>query len=197
MKTIHFITSNNGKVETLNGRLANLGIDIRVEGTDLDIIEPQADTIREVSLIKAKKAFKILKEPVVVEDGGFEIEALKGFPGVYTKYALTTIGADGLLDLMQGKDNRNAKFVSCTTFIDEEGEIHQFDRIGGNGYIVNEKVKNKSEIAWSDIWYIFYIEELGKTLAECSQDEVLDWYSLPNQKQSLVVFTDWLKENLI
>ncbi len=192
MKTIKFITSNQGKIKTLNKSLNSLNANAVVEGINLDIIEPQADNVKEVSLIKAKKAFELLKQPVLVEDGGFEVETLNGFPGVYTKFMLTTIGVDGLLDLMKGKSNRKAKFVSCTTYIDENGKVHQFDRIGGEGLITQEKSKNKSDIAWSDIWYVFYEENLGKTFADCSEDEIMNYYSQPTQKSSLVIFSEWL-----
>lgn len=192
---INFITSNKGKVKTVSDSLKANGIQAQVLATDLNIIEPQADTVEEVSLIKAKAAFEILNEPVLVEDGGFAVEALNGFPGVYTKFMLTTIGVDGLLDLMKNKTNRNAKFVSCSTYIDKNGKAYQFSRIGGKGLITHERSKNKSDIAWSDLWYVFYEEDLGKTFADCEEKEIMDYYSQPTQKSSLVLFTEWLSNN--
>ena len=89
---IHFITSNKGKIKSLNSYFQNLGRpDVEIIPTNLNLIEPQADTVAEVSLFKARQAFQQLKEPVLVEDGGFAIEALNGFPGVYTKYANQTL----------------------------------------------------------------------------------------------------------
>lgn len=189
---INFITSNKGKVTTVNDSLKMNGINAEVIATDLNIIEPQADSVAEVSMIKAKAAYDILKQPVLVEDGGFEVEALKGFPGVYTKFMLTTIGVDGLLDLLKNKENRNAKFVSCTTYINEKGQAFQFHRKGGEGLIKKEKVNVKCDYAWSDIWYVFYDKGLGKTFAESTQEEMLEYYSQPSQKSSLVLFAEWM-----
>ena len=82
---INFITSNQGKVKSLENSLKSNNIDVLVCAQNLDIMEPQFDTVQEVSKYKALKAFEILKEPVLVEDGGFSVFELNGFPGVYTK----------------------------------------------------------------------------------------------------------------
>lgn len=195
MNTIYFVTSNKGKVRSLQEHFDKKFININVKGIDLNISEPQAYTVKEVSLIKAKKAFEQIQAPVIVEDGGFCIDALNGFPGVYTKYALETIGADGILDLMLDKDDRNCGFVSCTTFIDEKGNIHQFDRSGGRGQLVKEKSSIKSEMAWSDLWYIFHVPELNKILCEATKEEVLKWWASDGQKSSVTNFVEWFKDN--
>lgn len=192
MQKINFITSNKGKVKTVSDSLLANGINAEVIATDLNIMEPQAETVAEVSLIKAKKAYEILNQPVLVEDGGFAVEALNGFPGVYTKYMLTTIGIDGLLALMKDKTNRKANFISCTTFIDENGNAKQFHRAGGQGLITHERSKKESAIAWSDFWYVFFEEGLGKTFADCNEKEILEYYSQDSQKSSLVKFAEWL-----
>lgn len=81
MNKIYFITSNKGKLEALQKQFTSKDLKIKIEGANLNIIEPQASNAKEVSKIKAKEAFSILKKPLIVEDGGFEIEALNGFPG--------------------------------------------------------------------------------------------------------------------
>ena len=115
---IDFITSNKGKIAALKRSFLNAGrFDIKVNQVQADIVEPQLNNIADVSKYKAMEAFKILKKPILVEDGGLVIEALNGFPGPYTKYVLSTIGIDGILKLMNGENNRAAKFVSFATFV--------------------------------------------------------------------------------
>ncbi len=191
MIKLYFVTSNKGKIKSLQKQFNDNNLDVKVEGINLDIIEPQASDVKKVSEIKAKESFSILKKPLIVEDGGFEIEALNGFPGAYSKYILTTIGIDGILKLMEGKGNRNCKFVSCTTFIDENGKMLQFERMGGDGLLLKEKSNKNSDLAWSDIWKIFYVEQIGKVLCEASEEELFDWWNNKKQKSSLSVFVDW------
>ncbi|MDD4358516.1 MAG: non-canonical purine NTP pyrophosphatase [Candidatus Pacebacteria bacterium] len=195
MKKIYFITSNKAKIKSLKEQLLDKGLNIEVEGKNLNIIEPQADNVKDVSLIKAKEAFSILKQPLIVEDGGFEIEALNGFPGVYAKYILKTIGIDGILKLMKEENNRNCKSVSCTTFVNEKGEIYQFERIGGKGIISEKKSLKHSDFAWSDFWYVFYIPRFNKTLNEMTKEELFDLWSNESEKSSITVFIKWLENN--
>lgn len=194
-KQLFFVTGNQGKIKSLEQYFASCGIEVDVEPVKLDIIEPQADTVAEVSKIKALEAYEILKAPVIVEDGGLEIEALNKFPGVYVRYILDSIGIDGILKLMEGVENRTCNFVSTATFVDKDGNVHQFDRDPGFGLIVEEKRTEKSEFAWSDLWYIFYKPEFEKTLSEMSKEELFDMDSVAGDGSSLTKFVDWFKDN--
>ncbi len=125
---IYFITSNKGKISSLENVLATNGLsDVKVISQKLDLVEPQASSVKEVSKSKALQAYSILKKPLLVEDGGFYIETLNNFPGAYVRYILDTIGVEGILKLMEGQTNRKARFYSCTTYVNERGELFQFD----------------------------------------------------------------------
>lgn len=191
MHKINFITSNQGKVNSLKNSLKLNGMEIEVCSQNLDIMEPQFDTVQEVSKYKALKAFEILKEPVLVEDGGFCVFALKGFPGVYTKYVLKTLGADGILKLMQGIEERTAKFISVATFVDNDGKVFQFEREGGEFEISKEKIDIQSPFAWSELWKIIYLKEYNKNLCELSESEVSEYYGRTGSNGSIQKFITW------
>ncbi|MEM0332314.1 MAG: non-canonical purine NTP pyrophosphatase, partial [Archaeoglobaceae archaeon] len=57
---------------------------------------------------------------------GLFIEALKGFPGVYSSYVFKTIGNEGILKLMDGITNRRAYFKAVLAYWDGK-EIHIFE----------------------------------------------------------------------
>ena len=191
MNKINFITSNQGKIKSLENSLKLKDVDACVCARNLDIMEPQFDTVHEVSKFKALKAFEILKEPLLVEDGGFSVFELKGFPGVYTKYILKTLGADGILKLMHDIENRTAKFISVATFINEDGDIFQFEREGGEFEISKEKVDIQSPFAWSELWKIIYLKEYNKNLCELSEQEVYEYYERIGANGSIQKFVNW------
>ena len=84
-----------------------------VEHSTEDCDEIQADTLQEVvmSCLQQLKA-KGLRD-FVIDDSGLFVHALKGFPGVYSSYALRTIGLDGILRLLDGVGDRSAHFECC------------------------------------------------------------------------------------
>ncbi len=193
---INFITSNSGKVQALVQALNRKGYgDIAVKAQNLKIMEPQADTVAEVSLYKAQEAYKILKKPVLVEDGGLSIAALNGFPGVYTHYVISVLGADGIMKLLAGVENRTAKFISVATFIDENGEAHQFERKGGEFEIARERRLINHPAAWSEVWQIMFVPEYGKALCEFTPEELAEYMNRASALGSLQNFACWLIEH--
>ena len=71
---------------------------------NLDFLEPQVDSLEEVAKEKMKQAMAFLPEEsdaLFVEDAGLFIEALNDFPGVFSSYALKTIGCQGIIRLLQ------------------------------------------------------------------------------------------------
>ncbi len=110
-----FITSNSEKIETARMYLDPLGIQFEAQG--LDLIEPQSDSIEEVSKYKAQHAYEVLGKPVVVTDHGWFITALNGFPGAYMKYINEWFSPQDFLKLLAGHDDRTVtkREVICYT----------------------------------------------------------------------------------
>ena len=170
-KEIIFATGNKGKVITLQHHADRQGIDIRIIQQSLDLLEPQADTAKEVALSKALQAYAQLKRPVLVDDSSFHIAALGGFPGPYIKYMLTTIGVEGIIDFMRGKKERRAYFLSSLVYIDELGKPTSFDGAPYEGVITHEIDNVTDESAWSDLYKIFIPVRSDKTLARMTHDD--------------------------
>ncbi len=110
MKTLYFITSNKGKAQEATEKLRPLGFSVVQK--DLGYPELQTDTLEEVVAGGISSLSGRFHKAFILEDAGLFIEALEGFPGVYSKYAFFTIGLSGILRLLHGMDNRNAMFRS-------------------------------------------------------------------------------------
>lgn len=107
----HFLTSNEHKYREARELFDKHGL--KLEWINEGYGEIQGDTLEDV----AKAAVEsIQKERVFIEDAGLFVEALKGFPGVYSSYVLKTIGNKGILRLLEGAANRGARFESVVAF---------------------------------------------------------------------------------
>ncbi len=153
MATIHFVSGNRGKARVFEDCVAAAGF--TAEHVELSLVEPQADTVEAVALAKAQQAFARLRAPLVVEDSGFCVDALSGFPGPYTKYVLETIGVAGLLRLAAPLSSRSCRFVAALVHVDGDGAMHTFLDDRGTGVLALEADDTPCPGAWSALWSVF------------------------------------------
>ncbi len=126
-RKLWFATGNIGKIAEAQLILGPLGYEVSkftVAGQAPEIIEPQADWLEEVAMEKLRQAREILAavgkgdDAVMVEDSGLFVSSLNDFPGVYSAYALKTIGNMGMLRLMAEQDDRSAAFHAVAALWD-------------------------------------------------------------------------------
>lgn len=115
--SIYFVSSNENKFLEIE-KILEKEKSIKILFSKTIIKEIQSESIIEVAEDKAKKAFDIVKKPVIVEDDGLFIEDLNEFPGVYSSFVFKTIGNKGILDLLKDNENRRAYFLSIFSFFD-------------------------------------------------------------------------------
>lgn len=151
-----FVTGNNAKFAEAVKLIPGL------KQAKLDVPEIQSDSLEEVARFSIEYAFKELGEACFVEDAGLFIDALKGFPGLYSRYILDTIGNVGVLKLMEGAKNRKAHFETCVAYHDGK-EIHVFrGRVDGT---IAEAVRG-NQVGNFGFDPVFIPEGREKTFAE-------------------------------
>ncbi len=122
-------THNAGKKREIAAILQPLGYDV-VMFDDLsqtyDEPKETGSTYEENALIKAKAAGDASGLLTLADDSGLEVDALPGELSVFSaRYANTeTERNEKLLKAMEGKTNRNAKFVSCVVLYDPSTQTH-------------------------------------------------------------------------
>ena len=121
--TVWFLTSNQGKLAEAAHHFANIGIAVQaLEVPDGTVVEPQASDLETVAEAKLRQALAHLPHEgamVMVEDAGLFVEALDGFPGVYSSYVHETVGNQGmvrLLEHLQSDDPVMAKRLRSASF---------------------------------------------------------------------------------
>lgn len=139
---ITFVTGNKGKLHEAQVALEPLGHE--VVPADLHPVEIQGETLEEISRAKCEVLRGKLAPPFFVDDGGLFVDALQGFPGVFSAHALKKIGAPGILKLMEGVSDRRAHFACVVTYDDGsalrsfpgrcDGSISHAARSRGHGF---------------------------------------------------------------
>ena len=122
-----YVTGNKAKIDSAKMYLEPLGIEVL--NKKMLIPEIQANTCEEVAAFSAKYASNEMECSVLKNDSGLFIDSLNGFPGVYTHYVDDTLGEDGVLKLLEGIEDRTARFIEVHGFcgipgkdIDHEGQ---------------------------------------------------------------------------
>jgi len=103
-------TGNIGKLKEIKKWLEPMGIEVTL--LDREFIETQVDSLDEVILngMDIMEMEGGIEGAFIKDDSGLFIDALSGFPGVYSSYVHRTLGNKGILKLMEGKNDRTASF---------------------------------------------------------------------------------------
>ena len=108
MKKIYVITGNAGKAMEYKSILGE-----RAEIKDMDLLEIQEIDPVKIITHKAKLAYEVIQEPVVVEDVSLIFTAISPLPGTFIKWFLKTLEPKGLIILLNSYTDKSAKAI-CT-----------------------------------------------------------------------------------
>ena len=175
-------TTNKGKLKEFKQLLEPFGIEV-LSLDDMEEkfeVEEDKQTFLENAIKKAKEYAKFYNLPVIAEDAGLEVEALNGYPGVYSArfYDIDFGGKEEVLDskdkanikkllrLMEGVSNRKARFVSNVVFYspDDFG-------LWAEGYcegVITEEPKGEGGFGYDPV---FQPEGYEKTMAQLTPEE--------------------------
>lgn len=174
MKQVVIATKNKGKAKDFEAIFKPLGYEVV---TMLDIandveIEETGRTFEENAVIKAETLSKALGKLVIADDSGLEVDALGGEPGVYSARYVgdhdDEANIQKVLEKLKGvpDQKRTARFVCAIAISGPNIESQTF--IGTcEGKILNEK-RGTNGFGYDPI---FYVPELGKTMAELTPEE--------------------------
>ena len=144
MKITHFATGNINKLKEVS-RI--LGYEITQFKCDLP--ETQDIEIEPIILEKAKAAFELAGEPILVEDTGLFCSAWNGFPGGLIKWEMQTTGNAGIIKKLDGFSDRSGQAVTIFGFWD--GEKLVFAKGITKGTIATE-ILGDTEFGWDPIF---------------------------------------------
>ena len=168
-------TGNRGKQQEYRALLAPLGAALKFPqemGVTLHVEESGA-TYAQNAALKAKAWAEATGALVLADDSGLEVEALGGAPGLYSaRYAPFPHATDAdrrryLLANLEGKPRPwQARFVCVIAVATPEGVLH-FAEGHCEGEIIPEE-RGEHGFGYDPI---FWLPELGLTMAELSPEE--------------------------
>ena len=184
MVKINFITGNKHKVKEAKGIFQKFGFELA--HTDLGYPEIQGN-LEDVAKFGAKYAANKLKRPVIVEDAGLFIKALKWFPGTYSSYVQETLTNKGILKLMDNVEDRYAEFRSVVGYCTPKSEPEVF--LGAVSGHISYEERGDHGFAYDPL---FIPEGFNKTFGELTRSEKNEF---SHRRRSLEKFASWLNKN--
>jgi len=165
-------SNNKGKLRELREMLSDMNIEVLSQseaGLKLDV-EETGSTFAENALLKAQAACSASGEAAVADDSGLMVDALGGEPGIYSaRYGGGLSDAEKcefLLKNLGSVKQRSAKFVSSIACVFPTGEIIRAE--GECRGEINYASKGENGFGYDPV---FYIRDLGRTMAELSAEE--------------------------
>ena len=126
MDELILATNNEHKVKEFKELFPHMKIQSLKEAHIVSNPEETGTTFLENAKIKAISASLQTSQLVIADDSGLEIEALNGFPGVFSarfmEGATSKEKCLGILQKLQGQTNRNAQF-RCSLVVAKQGQI--------------------------------------------------------------------------
>lgn len=193
MKKIYFATGNEGKIEEMQPFFD----EEEVELVQLDVDVPEIDKM-DVEDVASKKAMdsysKALEKDfisesdmLIVEDTGFYVESLGGFPGSEAAYFSRTAGVEKLLPLLKDEENREAYFKTAIGVV-KNGEVNIFSG-KLDGKVPEESRGDSHEYLPYNSFFIPEEREGNSSLAENSMYESENFH----RTKATINFLNWLK----
>ena len=167
-------STNPGKLREYREILQGIDVEL-VAPTDLAPIPPEPDeeaqTFAENASAKARAYATASGLQTIADDSGLEVRALRGAPGVRSR---RFFGEDAsaedrnvkLLALLEGVDDRSARFVCVTALASPDGHVELFEgEVHGE---IAESPRGDSGFGYDPV---FVIAGDGRTMAELTSEE--------------------------
>ena len=190
MKKILIATHNEGKLQEYKSCLGQINYKlVSLKELGIKEVSPEAgNTFLEVAQNKALFYSKFSKLPIVTEDSGLEIHALRGFPGVLSDCWMGGSEAQKnliLLKKMKSIRDRKAMFKTAVVY------LHKKEHVSFTGQMSGEIAHKPEGIMGFGYDPIFYVPSKKRTLG---QIVLLEKNQISHRAQAIQKLASYLKK---
>lgn len=178
------VTQNQHKIEELTPLFNEFNVPF--DTTSLEKLEIRSDDVDVIALAAAELAFAALQKPCVVDDTGLYITSLRGFPKSYPAFVLDTLGLSGVLRLLEGIEERYAKFVTAVGYADSEGSRTFIGEMEGS---IGEQPIGEAGFGYDPI---FIPDGYDRTYAQLDFEEKV---SVSHRTKAFRAFLEWYTDS--
>lgn len=136
---------------------------INLTSKNIDLPEIQSLDLIEIITDKVKRAYDVVKAPVIVEDVSAGLDRLNGLPGPFVKFFIEKLESNPLVELSK-EPNEKATITCITAFYDGTNLIH------GVGTIKGTVVPPRGERGFG-FDFVFVPDGFNKTMSEMSFED--------------------------
>ncbi|MEJ5360565.1 MAG: XTP/dITP diphosphatase [Spirochaetota bacterium] len=165
-------TRNKGKMkEILSFSLSSVVFTSLEKYPEIGEIEETGSTFTDNALIKARHVCNVTGLPALADDSGLVVDALNGEPGVYSaRFGNLTTDEERYMLLLQKMqkvpdDRRQARFVCVMALVFPDGR--EYIEEGVCEGVIAKEPAGENGFGYDPV---FYIPELGKTMAQLPLD---------------------------
>lgn len=176
MNHLTIVTGNEHKYSEI---ARSLPASLSIKQSTIDLVEAQSLDMMEISKNKAIEAFKILQEPVLVDDSGFYITAYIDFPGTFSKFLYQQLQRDWLYKLLEW-ESKDAYFQCVISYMDQS---------------LSEPIS----FVWTHEWIVDFDKEymFNPKMPYDSLFSPKDWSTQPlHRSRAVEAFVNWYNQRL-
>ena len=163
MIKLSIVTTNDGKFREFSSALVSPGV--QLERMNISYPEVQSDRLEDVVSFGIDWLSSRMSCSFVIDDSGIFIDHLRGFPGVFSAYALKSLGLNGIMKLMADATSRGAHFKTVLGLY-HKGKITLFEGICKGS--ISTTIRGEGGFGYDPL---FIPGGSSKTFAEMSVEE--------------------------
>ncbi len=176
---IAFVTWNFWKFEEMKSRVHS---NILLTQEEVELVEPQMESLTEISKYKASKAFEALQKPLIVDDTWVYFNAFDNFPGAFWKFVFNWMWINWLKKLFSSLDDSSWSMQTVISYM-EPGLDEPIAFVGKTEWSFNPWLIENNPKDGLPFNYIFIPDGWKHPVASFPEE----WSSGPSQRNQAVI----------
>ncbi|MEV6968866.1 non-canonical purine NTP pyrophosphatase [Hamadaea sp. NPDC051192] len=181
---IAMVTGSRAKHAIAADHVLAYGIDL--EHVDLSLPELQSTDVAVIAAGKAKHAYAELGRPLIVEDSGFGLDDLAGYPGALVKHLITAGGATAVAHLADLTATRACTSTAALAYADAYGVVTFTHR--RTGHLARQPVGESDQLP---LWTVYIPLGAHQPLAALPHSQQRAFHDDWSQTSVFAQFARW------